>query len=76
MKNKESDARDYLYGITKKAHWVTFKDAATELFEMEATLISDGSSLDVARKHQEKIPDEANLFVICNEETFKKLISN
>jgi voltage-gated potassium channel len=64
-----------LYEITKKAHWVTFKDAAMELFEMGATLISDGNSLDVARRHHEEIPDQAKMFVICNEETFKQINS-
>jgi voltage-gated potassium channel len=64
-----------LYEINKKAHWVTYKDAAMELFEMGATLISDGNSLDVARRHHEKISDQAKIFVICNEETYKQISS-
>lgn len=64
-----------LYEINKKAHWVTYKDAAMELFEMGATLISDGSTLDIARRNQEKIADQAKMFVICNEETYKQITS-
>lgn len=64
-----------LYEIKKKAHWVTYKDAAMELFNMGATLISDGHTLDVARKHHEKIPEQAKMFVICNEETYKEISS-
>ncbi|WP_141433509.1 potassium channel family protein [Bacillus sp. 03113] len=62
-----------LYEITKKPHWNTYKDAAIELFEMGATLISDGSSLDIARRHHESIPNHAKLFVICDEETYLKI---
>jgi voltage-gated potassium channel len=63
-----------LYEIKKKPHWNTYKDAAMELFESGATLISDGHALDVARRHQERIPDGAKMFVICNEETYNKLV--
>jgi voltage-gated potassium channel len=62
------------YEIKAKTHWNTYKDAAMELFEMGATLISDGSSLDIARRHQEKIPENAKLFVICDEPTYRKII--
>lgn len=62
-----------LYEIVKKPHWNTYKEAAMELFDLGATLISDGHALDVARKHNERIPDGTKMFVICNEETFKKI---
>jgi voltage-gated potassium channel len=64
-----------LYEIKKKPHWNTYKEAAMELFDLGATLISDGHSLDVARRHNEKIPDGAKMFVICDEDTFKKICS-
>ena len=64
-----------IYEIKKKPHWITYKDAAMELFEMGATLISDGGSLDIARRHQEKIPEQAKMFVICDENTYQKIES-
>lgn len=63
-----------LYEIEKKPHWNTYKEAAMELFDEGATLISDGHALDVARRHQEEIPAGTKMFVICNEETYKKLV--
>lgn len=65
-----------LYKIEKKRHWVTYKQAAMELFDLGATLISDGHALDVARKHDEQIPEGTNMFVICDEETYKKISSS
>jgi voltage-gated potassium channel len=62
-----------LYEISKKEKWITYRDAAMELFEHGATLISDGSSLDIARRHNETIPDHAKLFIICDEDTYKKI---
>ncbi|CAM4019953.1 ion channel [Mesobacillus thioparans] len=64
-----------LYEVKKKPHWDTYKQAAMELFDLGATLISDGHALDIARKHNEPIPDGAKMFVICDEETFKKISS-
>lgn len=64
-----------LYEIPAKPHWNSYKDAAMELFEMGATLISDGSSLDIARRHHEQIPADAKLFIICDEITYKKIIN-
>ncbi|WP_102273387.1 potassium channel family protein [Cytobacillus massiliigabonensis] len=63
-----------LYEIKTKAHWNTYRDAAMELFNMGATLISDGSALDIARRHNEKIPEDANLFIICDEITYRKIV--
>lgn len=64
-----------LYEIEKKPHWESYKEAAMDLFNEGATLISDGHSLDVARKSNEKIPQGTKLFVICDEATFKKISS-
>jgi voltage-gated potassium channel len=62
-----------LYEIRKQPHWVTYKDAAMELFEHGAILISDGSNMDIARRHNEKIPTDAKMFVICDDETYKRI---
>ncbi|WP_404332658.1 potassium channel family protein [Mesobacillus maritimus] len=63
-----------LYEIRKKTHWITYRDAATELFEQGATLISDGTSLDIARRSNERISSDVKLFVICDEKTYEKII--
>ncbi|MDF2038409.1 potassium channel family protein [Cytobacillus oceanisediminis] len=70
-----SSEGENLYEIKPKPHWSTYRDAAMELFEIGATLISDGSSLDLARRHHEIIPESAKLFVICDETTYQKIIS-
>lgn len=64
-----------LYEIVKKPHWNTYKEAAMELFDLGATLISDGHALDVARRHNEQIPDGTKMFVICDEETYQRICS-
>jgi len=62
-----------LYEIRKKNHWVTYRDAAAELFEQGATLISDGTSLDIARRSHEEIPTDGRLFIICDKKTYEKI---
>ncbi|QNG60916.1 NAD-binding protein [Bacillus sp. PAMC26568] len=62
-----------LYEIIKKPHWLTYKDASMELFDAGAILISDGSHLDIARRHNERIPEDAKMFVICDEPTYLKI---
>lgn len=70
LSNKEGEN---VYEITKKPHWKTYKQAAMELFDAGATLISDGHTLDIARRHHETIPENTKMFIICDEGTFRKL---
>jgi voltage-gated potassium channel len=63
-----------IFEIPVKPQWKTYKDAAMELFENGATLLSDGSSLDVARRHMENIPQGSKLFIICDDETYRKIV--
>ncbi|MDE5414461.1 potassium channel family protein [Alkalihalobacterium chitinilyticum] len=62
-----------LYKVTKKENWVTYNDAFQELLTKGATLIADRDQLNINRRLQEKIPDEAVLYIICNKETYKAL---
>ncbi len=64
-----------LYEIPRQRHWVTYRDAAIELFEQGAILISDGVSLDIARRSKEEIPANGKLYIICDENTFKRIHS-
>ncbi|MCP8617165.1 potassium channel family protein [Salirhabdus salicampi] len=66
---------DDLYYIPKKDHWYTYEDAFRELLEVGATLIADGDNLGINRILKEKIRDDAKLFVICNNETYKRILS-
>jgi len=63
-----------LYEIRKKPHWRTFRDAFEELLREGATLLSEGDNLNVSRRLDEAIPDHAKLFVICDSDTYKRLI--
>jgi voltage-gated potassium channel len=63
-----------LYKITKKEKWETYQDAFKYLLEQGATLIADRERLDINRRLDEKIPDDAELYVICNRETYHKIL--
>lgn len=62
-----------LYKLAKKENWHTYQDAFQDLLEKGATLIADGDKLDINRRLKEDIPADAELYVICNEETYQKL---
>ncbi|TMV48082.1 ion transporter [Paenibacillus mesophilus] len=62
-----------LYEIRKRPHWRTFRDAFDELLKEGATLLSEGEQLNVNRRLNETIPDDARLFVICDSDTYKRL---
>lgn len=64
---------DDLYEVARKPHWTTFRDAFEELLQEGATLISDGTELNINRRLQEPIPDNARLFVICDQKTYQAL---
>ncbi|WP_421663456.1 ion channel [Lysinibacillus telephonicus] len=63
-----------LYEIQARPHWSTYREAAIELFDMGAILISEGSSLDIARRNHEPIPKGAKLFIICDESTYSRIV--
>ena len=63
-----------LYEIPKQAGWVTFQDAFQDLLQKGATLISDGEQLNINKRLHETIPQGARLFVICDRETYQRLL--
>ncbi|RCW62847.1 potassium channel protein [Saliterribacillus persicus] len=63
-----------LYQITSKKNWVTYRDAFDELLESGATLIADGEKLDINRRLEEQIPENAELYVICDHETYQSIM--
>jgi voltage-gated potassium channel len=62
-----------LYQIEKKANWITYKDAFDDLLNHGATLIADRKHLDINRRLNDPIPDDAELYVICNNETYQHI---
>jgi voltage-gated potassium channel len=62
-----------LHEIGKKPHWTTYRNAFDELLKEGATLISDGERMDINRRLDERIRDDARLFVICDHATFARL---
>lgn len=67
------DNGDDLFEVHKKNRWTTFRDAFEDLLSQGATLISDGTRMDINRRLSETIPENARLFVICTAETYEKL---
>ncbi len=63
-----------LYSIPKKQEWVTYTDASNALSAMGALLISDGNDLSIINSLDRVIPTNANLFIICNNSTYNKII--
>lgn len=62
-----------LYQLAKHPNWVTYNDAFQDLLKQGATLIADRDLLDINRRLDETIPEEAQLYIICNKETYEKL---
>lgn len=70
--SKEGDGD--LYKIDKKEHWVTYQDAFEEMLQIGAILVSDGKDTSIARRKSDEIPPYAQLFVICDNETYTKIL--
>ncbi|WP_181349952.1 TrkA family potassium uptake protein [Thalassobacillus sp. CUG 92003] len=65
---------DDLYFVPTRAHWKTYRQAFNELLEQGATLIADRNKLDINRRLDEKLPENAELYVVCDEATYQSLI--
>lgn len=65
---------DNLYRISKRPHWGTYGQAFNELLKEGATLVADRNKLDINRRLEESISDGAQLYVICDAETYHKLL--
>ncbi|MFE8703371.1 potassium channel family protein [Cytobacillus sp. FJAT-54145] len=67
---------DDLYQIPTNPKWTTYRDAFHDLLEQGATLISNGENLNINRRLDEAIDVHSKLYIICNEETYKKIVGN
>ncbi|GAQ19687.1 voltage-gated potassium channel Kch [Oceanobacillus picturae] len=64
-----------LYSVEKKNKWVTYQDAKNDLTQQGALLISDGRDLSIMNRLDQQIPADARLFIICDKDAYKKVIS-
>ncbi|UOQ94183.1 potassium channel family protein [Halobacillus shinanisalinarum] len=65
---------DDLYYIPVRSSWVTYRHAFQELLNEGATLIADGSDLTINRRLDEQLPAEAELYVVCDDPTYEKIM--
>ena len=66
-------AGESIYEIQKRPEWRTYREAFMDLLEEGATLVADHSNLHINQKLDEAIPNEAQLFVMCDKETIVKI---
>lgn len=71
LMSRQSD--EGMYEIPRQEHWRTYRDAFTDLLNRGATLVADRGDLHINLKLDEPIPDDAQLYVICNEETYSQI---
>ncbi|KGM46371.1 hypothetical protein NP83_00470 [Neobacillus niacini] len=68
-----SQYEEAMYEISKQDEWKTYRDAFKDLLNKGATLVADRGDLHINRKLDEPIPEDAQLFVICDKETLTKI---
>ncbi|WP_456277941.1 potassium channel family protein [Bacillus sp. AK128] len=64
---------DDLYQLKPSKDWHTYKDAFHALLLEGATLIADKDQLDINRRLDEPVKEDSLLYIICDEDTFKKV---
>ncbi|MDM5315500.1 ion channel [Fictibacillus sp. b24] len=62
-----------LFEVRKKAEWKTYKDAFDGLLREGATLIADGNDLAINKKLDDRIRDDARLYIICSKDVYESL---
>ncbi|WP_226530093.1 potassium channel protein [Metabacillus niabensis] len=63
-----------LYSVPKKPEWKTYEDARKALSKKGALLISNGNDFSIINRLQETIPEDANLFIICNDNNYLDIV--
>ncbi|WP_202080053.1 ion channel [Caldalkalibacillus salinus] len=62
-----------LWEIRRDPEWYTYHDAFEALKNMGANLISDHHDFTIIQRLDEPIPDDAQLYVICDDATYRRL---
>ncbi|QYF82536.1 NAD-binding protein [Brevibacterium sp. PAMC21349] len=70
-----SKYEETMYEISKQDEWRTYRDAFMDLLNKGATLVADRGDLNINQKLDARIPDDAQLFIICDKETISKINS-
>ncbi len=64
---------DDIYEIPRDAAWHTYGDAFQALLRRGATLLSDRGDLGINRKLDQPIPQDARLYIVSDEETYRQI---
>lgn len=64
---------DDIYEIPLNRMWKTYGEAFQDLLRQGATLLSDRSDLSINRKLDQPIPKDARLYIVSDEETYRKI---
>ncbi|WP_150269984.1 potassium channel protein [Paenibacillus tepidiphilus] len=64
---------DDIYEIPCNPAWKTYGDAFQALLQQGATLLSDHGDLGINRKLGQAIPDGARLYIVSDEETYRRI---
>jgi voltage-gated potassium channel len=64
-----------LYHIPSRTDWKTYHDAFQSLLNEGATLIADRNDLAINRKLNEPIAEDSELYAVCDQPTYEKIIS-
>lgn len=62
--------------VEKRDLWTTYNDAFEDLKKVGANLISDRNDFNILTKLEERIPSNAELYVICSPESYKKIMAS
>lgn len=64
---------DDIYEIPVRPSWRTYGDAFQDLLRQGATLLADHSDLGINRKLDQPIPQGARLYIVSDEETYRRI---
>nr|WP_239717036.1 potassium channel family protein [Paenibacillus sp. 19GGS1-52] len=64
---------DDIYEIPLNAAWKTYGEAFQDLLLQGATLLSDRNDLSINRKLDQPIPKEARLYIVTDDETYRRI---
>lgn len=62
-----------IWEIKPAPQWKTYGDASDSLREQGANLIAEGSDFSIIRRLDDRIPKDARLYIICDQETYENL---
>jgi voltage-gated potassium channel len=73
LSRKDGDGGSDLWEVELRSEWKTYGDAYEYLKKKGAQLIADRNDLNILKKWDEPIDQEARLFVICDKDTYQLL---